>query len=243
MIDLHNHILRYVVPIHHTEPDIETAVSMARIAADDGIRIIVSTPHLRPMDVGNRLPEVVKLIRDGVEQLNEILGDREVDVQVVGGAEIALCEDLTELAAEGLLPTLGGGDHLMIELPIVGYAAYAEQVLFELQLAGFTPVIAHFERMAIAPAAQARPEELVARGIKLQVNAGSFCGVGGHEEARLARRLVREGLVCALGSDAHDAEEKPPRISPCRRAVDRAGGRGTFERLTWDEPLRIISEG
>ncbi|MGC9317373.1 MAG: tyrosine-protein phosphatase [Armatimonadota bacterium] len=243
MIDLHNHILRYVVPVHRTEPDIDTAITMARIAAEDGVRVIVSTPHLRPSELGTGLPEIVQLMHDGVERLNELLSEHGIDVRVVGGAEIALCEGLADLARDGLLPALGGGDHLMIELPVAGYAAYAEQALFELQLAGFTPVIAHFERMAISPAAEARPEELVARGIKLQVNAGSFCGVGGRDVARLARRLVGDGLVSGLGSDAHDPEEKPPLLTRCRRAVDRAGGRGTFERLTWEEPLGIIGEG
>jgi len=243
VIDLHNHILRYVVPIHRTEPDLEVAVHMARIAAADGIRIIASTPHFRPDGLGERVPEVVELMRTGVTDLNRVLGERGIDVEVVGGAEVQLTEGLPELADRGLLPTLGEGRHVLIELPVVTYASFAEQVLFDLQLKGFRPVIAHFERLSIAAVRDLRPEVLVERGLKLQVNCESLAGKRGRVIARAARDLLRRNLVAGLGSDAHDPEASPPVMSAARRAVERAAGRGSFARLTWDEPLRIIGRG
>lgn len=241
MIDLHNHIVRYVVPVHpRTEPDLDIALRMARIAEEDGIEIIVSTPHLRPERLGDRVPETVELMAEGVIRLNELLRERGIDLEVVNGAEIQLTEDLPDLASNGLLPRLGDGNHVLVELPIASYAAYAEQVLFELQLKGLTPVIAHFERLASAPTQTVRPEELVRRGIKLQVNCQSLQGRRGREVTRLAERLLRDDLAFALGSDAHDPEDSPPRLSHCRAAIDRHGGRGTFDRITRERPLQII---
>ncbi len=240
MIDLHNHILRYVVPIHRTSPDIEIAVRMAEIAAADGIRIIVSTPHFRPSLLGEELPVAVQMLRDGVTELNRVLQERGIDVEVVSGAEVELWENLPDLADEGLLPTIGDGKYVLLELPIVTHAAYAEQVLFELQLKGYRPIIAHFERLVLAPVREIDPEELVARGIGLQVNCESLRGKRGKEVQRAAQDLIRRDLAFALGTDAHDPEDTPPLLSGCRRAVDRAGGRGAFERLTWEQPLQII---
>jgi len=240
VIDLHNHILRYVVPVHRTEPDIEIAVEMAKIAAADGIRIIASTPHFRPEALGDRLPEVCALLREGVTRLNRVLRERGVDVEIVDGAEVQLWEGLPELADAGLLPTLGEGRHVLVELPIASYATYAEQVLFALQLRGLQPVIAHFERMAGAPTQEFDAEALVSRGLKLQVNCESLQGRRGKPVQGAARDLIRNGLVAGLGSDAHNPEDSPPRLSACRRAVNRAGGRGAFERLTWEQPLEII---
>jgi protein-tyrosine phosphatase len=179
-------------------------------------------------------------MEEGVARLNEVLRERGIDVEVVGGAEIQLAENLPDLASDDLLPTLGDGKHVMIELPIVSYAAYAEQVLFELQLKGYTPVIAHFERLTMAPVQEIRPEELVRRGIKLQVNCESLAGKRGREVAQAAEQLLRDDLVFALASDAHDPDDRPPRVSECRRAVEKAGGRGAFERVTLERPLEII---
>ena len=241
MIDLHNHIIRYVVPVHpRTEPDPEIALRMARIAQKDGIKIICSTPHLRPEQLGEKIGDTVALMTEGVDSLNSLLEQEGIDVEVVGGAEIQLTEDLPELAAAGLLPTLGDGRHLLVELPISSYAAYAEQVLFKLQLQGFVPVIAHFERLATAPVNEIRPEELVQRGIKLQVNCESLRGKRGREVTRAAEKLLRKDLASGLGSDAHDPDDSPPILGRSRGAVDRLGGRGTFKRLTWERPLEII---
>lgn len=242
MVDLHNHILRYVVklPVHPTEPDMETAVRMARIAEEDGISVIVSTAHFRPERLGDRVEEMYGILHSAVDTLNETLRERGVNVEVVPGAEVAMCEQLPDLADRGLLPTLGDSRHVLVELPMTSYAAYAEDVLFKLQLKGYRPIIAHFERLADAPVRKISPRVLHERNIKLQVNCGSLLGRRGNAVADLAKNLLKDDLVCALGSDAHDPEDAPPRLTPCRSIVERAGGSGMFERITLNRPLAII---
>lgn len=242
MIDLHNHILRYVVklPVHPTEPNMETAIRMARIAEEDGIRTIVSTPHFRPERLGDSVAEMYEILHSAVDVLNAELRERGIDVEVVTGAEVAMSERLPELAAEGLLPTLAGTRNVLVELPMSTYAAYAEDVLFQLQLKGYRPIIAHFERMAAAPVKSISPRVLDERGIRLQVNCESLQGRRGRAVQELAGRLLHDGLAAALGSDAHDPDDTPPRLTPCRAAVERAGGAGTFERLTTTRPAALI---
>lgn len=242
MIDLHNHILRYVVklPVHPTEPDMDTAVRMAEIAAEDGISVIVSTPHYRPDRLGSQVEEMYNVLHSAVDTLNQVLQERGVDVEVIPGAEVAMCEQLPDLADRGLLPTLGESRHVLIELPMTTYAAYAEDVLFKLQLKGYKPVIAHFERLVDAPVRKISPRVLQERNIKLQINCESLMGRRGRAVSDMAQRLLHDDLVSALGSDAHDPDNSPPRLTPCQAAVERAGGAGTFERITRTRPLAII---
>ncbi|MFP4250559.1 MAG: tyrosine-protein phosphatase [Armatimonadota bacterium] len=242
MVDLHNHILRYVVklPVHPTEPDMETAVKMAQIAEEDGITVIASTPHFRPERLGDRVEEMYEILHSAVDTLNATLIERGVNVEVVSAAEIAMCEQLPDLADRGLLPTLGDTRNVLIELPMNSYAAYAEDVLFRLQLKGYQPIIAHFERLATAPVRKISPRSLHERNIKLQVNCGSLTGRRGSKVADLARALLKDDLAAGLGSDAHDPVDAPPRLTPCRGIVERVGGQGAFERLTVKRSLALI---
>lgn len=224
------------MPIHRTEPDLEVAVRMAEMAAADGVSVMVATPHFREEHMERGMPEIA----EGVQRLNEVLAERGVEVEVVGGAEVAMSERLPELARRGLLPTLGGGSHVLVELPIASYALYAEQVLFELELQGVTPVLAHFERSAGLLEGSIEAEDLVERGYLLQVNCENLLGRRTPEVTALARRLVRDGLAAVLASDCHDAELRVPGLTRCRKLVERVGGQGTFERLTWENPARII---
>jgi len=236
LIDLHCHILRYVIPVHRTVPDIEVAVRMAEMAAADGVTIIVATPHFREQHMETGMPEIA----EGVARLNEVLAERGVDIEVVGGAEVQMSEKLPELARRGLLPTLGGGSHVLVELPMMGHAFYAEHVLFELALQGLTPVLAHFERTATLPVGALEAEEMVARGYALQVNCRGLLGGRGEQVTALARRLVREGLASVLASDCHDCGDRAPGLTRCRRLVEQLGGLGAFEELTWENPARIL---
>jgi protein-tyrosine phosphatase len=242
VIDFHNHILRYVVtlPVHPTEPDMDAAVRMAQVAEEDGITTIVSTPHFRADDLGDEVEEMYETIHSAVDTLNEVLQERGVGVEVVPGAEVGMSEQLPELADAGLLPTLGGGKHVMVELPLTSYAAYAEDILFKLQLKGYKPVIAHFERMAGAAVPKISPRVLQERGIKLQLNCESLRGKRGQAVADMGRRLLKDDLVAVLGSDAHDPDKSPPQLTPCRGIVERTGGSGTFDRITLKRPMQML---
>lgn len=238
MIDLHNHIIRHVLPIHsRVAPDPEVAVRMAEVAAEDGTRIIVSTPHFRESHMQE---DWLPRLRDAVAELNGLLAMRDIPIEVVGGAEVEMSDMLLEVARKGWLPTIGDSKHVLIELPITSYAAYAEDVLFKLALQGYTPVLAHFERLALAVSRPSDPRTLVERGYKIQVNCESLRGKRGPEVQSLARTLIREDMASCLGSDAHDPDDRPPGLSACRRDVEQMGGRGNFDLLTWDSPLEII---
>ena len=242
VIDLHNHLVRYVVklPVHATDPDMEVAVQMARIAEADGIRTIVSTPHFRPDRMGDEAARMYDLLHSAVETLNAELQQRGVEIEVLTGAEVAMSEMLPELADRKLLPTIAGTRHVLIELPQTTYAPWAEDMLFKLQLKGYTPVIAHFERLADAPVKHVDPSILRERGIKIQVNCESLMGKRGRNVQDLAQRLLREELASGLGTDAHDPENSPPLLTPCRPMVDRVAGRGTFDLLTTHSAAEII---
>ena len=76
MIDLHTHILPGVDDGVKTEDE---SVEFARMALEDGVRVIVATPHCREGFYRNERDDVLEAVR----LLNERLTREEVDIELL----------------------------------------------------------------------------------------------------------------------------------------------------------------
>jgi protein-tyrosine phosphatase len=237
MIDIHCHIL----PALDDGPlDIEGSLAMARVAAEDGIRVIVATPHI----TGDRLGVTPEVIRERVRELQSAIDIAGIPIGVLPGAEHELSDRLSERVRQGQAMTIAdGGRYILVEMPFTGgQMLLVEHAVFALQLAGLTAVIAHPERSSAATGRQSDMlRRLSQRGCLLQVNAGSLLGWEGRRIRDAARRLLRAGLVDVLATDAHNLRDRRPALSPCARYVGRFAGAGAFEELTQDLPTRLIA--
>lgn len=232
MIDLHCHILPGV---DDGARDMEEALAMARLAVGDGISTIVATPHLQPQDFGNP-----QYILEGVSGLQEALQAEDLPLEVLPGAEVPAVPEVLEHL--DTVPRLGPQDrYLLLEIPLVGMPTYMEEMVFSLQLAGITPVLAHVERSQFT---QRNPDvllRLAERGCPLQINADSLLGRNGRAVRTLAQRLLREVPGCILSTDAHNADQRPPLLSPALPAFRRLGGEGRFREVTQVWPAKILA--
>ena len=212
MIDLHCHVLP---GLDDGAADPATSLAMAELAAADGIRTMVATPHV---NFAYEYP--LEAIGRGVCQLNELLSDAAVPVRVVAGAELDVARLIELSDGELQALSLGDGPSLLLESPF-GHAGLLEDVVFDLQLRGYTTVLAHPER---CPTFQRDVEllgRLVERGALCSITAGSLAGMFGSTVRRFALHLLREELVHDISSDAHDSDRRPPLIGLARREMDR----------------------
>src|SRR2546429_900999 len=162
MIDLHCHI---VPGLDDGAPELDTSIAMARVAENDGIRVIATTPHIRddhPFDPKEIAPLTAKL--------NENLRDVGVELRVVPGGELAISKS-SELDDETLRTLCLGGDggYLLVESPYTHATDLLERDLFNLQLRGFRVILAHPERSPSFIANPGRLAALVERGVMCSV--------------------------------------------------------------------------
>ena len=68
---------------------------------------------------------------------------------------------------------------------------------------GYCPVLAHVERYAYWHSNYDKIEEMINRGVKLQLNIGSLTGGYGPEVKDFAEKLVRDEVIDFVGSDCH----------------------------------------
>jgi protein-tyrosine phosphatase len=213
MIDLHTHILPGLDDGLNTEDE---AVEFARAAWEDGVRVIVATPHCREGTWDVARADVLA----AVEKLRGRLEREAVGVKLEPGAEVHLCPDLVERVRDGRAPTLAdNGKTLLLELSLTQYPVELEQLIFELKLAGLEVVLAHPERIRFFQEDRSRYEALVRIGAYGQVTTGSILGTFGSRAREYSLELLRKGLVHVMASDAHDVRRRPPRLTPALQAV------------------------
>ena len=237
MIDLHSHILP---GLDDGAADVDTSLAMARAAVDDGVEVMVATPHVsfdypvEPWDVAG-----------GVEYLNVALARAEIPLSVLPGGEIALprLTELDDLALQGL--ALGGGPYLLLESPYTPGVAYIEELVFAAQVRGFRVLLAHPERCPAFQRDPARLARLVERGVLCSVDAGSMMGRFGRTVHRFVVSLFLDGLVHNVASDSHDERRRPPGLRAAFRAAeaDLPGLAAQRDWLTHAVPAAVLSGG
>ncbi|GAB4375592.1 MAG: tyrosine protein phosphatase [Acidobacteriota bacterium] len=210
MIDTHCHIL---YGLDDGAEDAAQTLAMARLAVEDGVRGIIATPHMREGDYLNERPAIL----ERVEQVRSLFAAEGIDLPIWPGSEVHLGPRLPDRIAEGRLLTCNDRRvHLLLECPYRTRPIRLHETIFELRLAGITPVIAHPERIRFFQEDPARYEEVVRLGALGQMTSSSLVGTFGRTIARLSEEWVARGLVHLLGSDAHDTEYRPPTLSAAR---------------------------
>lgn len=205
VIDLHHHLLP---GIDDGPATLAASLELARAAVAAGTTTVLATPHVSWDYPANTAASIAA----GVATLREALAAEGIPLEVLPGAEVAVTRavDLVDDELEGL--RLGHGPYLLVECPFTPSAVGFEFLLEALLARGNQILLAHPER---SPAFQHEPdllERLVARGMLAQVTAGSLSGGFGRTVRDFAHRLVRDGLVHVIASDAHSVDRRPPSI-------------------------------
>jgi protein-tyrosine phosphatase len=230
VIDLHCHVLP---GIDDGPPTIDDSIALVRAAQATGTRVMVATSH-----VSWRYPNEAATIARLTDELNTRLGEEEIAVEIRTGAEIAATR-VEEISPEELERLrLGGGPWVLLEPPFTPVVTGLATVVAALQSSGHRVVLAHPER---CPGLQREPrmvESFVAGGVLMSITAGSLVGRFGGEVRRFAQRLVEQGLVHNVASDAHDTIKRPPGMA---NELDRAGLGELSDWLTNAVPSAILS--
>jgi protein-tyrosine phosphatase len=203
VIDLHCHVLP---GIDDGPATMEGSLAFARAAEAAGITTLVATPH-----VSSRYPNTPAMVHAGVASVNRALQQARIDVEVLPGAELDL-RFAAELDDDELRALrLGRGEWLLVECPLtVGTPGSFELLLYSLERRGHKIVLAHPERSPVLQRNITSVAALIRAGMICSITATSLTGQFGRHVRRFTLRLLSEGLVHNVTSDAHDAVRRPP---------------------------------
>jgi protein-tyrosine phosphatase len=194
--DMHSHL---IPGIDDGAQDMQTAVFLVQKMKDLGYRKLVITPHIMS-DIYKNTSET---IISGLNELKDAVAREGIDIELEASAEYLIEKGLMELIAKEELMTMGDG-FVLIELPYFNPPDCLNTIIFELQVAGYKPVLAHPERYGYWHQQFSRLEELKERGVYFQVNTISLSGYYSYPTKRIAEKLIDAGMVDFLGSDLHN---------------------------------------
>jgi len=227
MIDIHCHILPGIDdgPAH-----LDESVEMAGIASCDGITTIVATPHVKD----DLYP--ARVIREGVDRLNERIAALGIPLVVVTGADVNALVDPSLLGDY----TINGTGYILLEFPHTHIPQNARDILFRVMAAGLRPIITHPERNL---AVIRNPDLLLelSRGDSLiQITAASLTGDMGPDVRECASYLLRKDVVSVIATDAHSSVRRRPVLSEGLRVAEGIIGRERASRLVGANPEAVL---
>ena len=128
------------------------------------------------------------------------------------GNECYITPNLLQYVEEKEGSTLNDTNYVLVELPMGEYLMYTEEVLFDLQLKGYRPILAHPERYGFFREDLNKLGELVKKGIYTQMNLPSLSGQYGKKVQKAAKTLVEHQLIHFAGRDSHSDRRRSPKV-------------------------------
>ena len=201
MIDIHSHILPGV---DDGASAMEDAVNMARLALNEGITKIIATPHHQNGMFFNKKKDILK----SVKELNNVLQSENIPLEVLPGQETRIYGSLLDDFEKGDILALNHTNYLFVELPSGHVPRYTEQLLFEMQLKGVTPIIVHPERNTEIMKDPEKILKLVKKGALTQLTAGSLTGHFGKRVQKFSIQLIEANCTHFIASDVHNTSTR-----------------------------------
>lgn len=256
MIELHSHVLP---GLDDGAVNMEEALQLLKQYAEQQVSTVVCTPHLLPQFCAN--PDTLTTFLDRrdakLTSLQRAAERNCIEITLIPGAELVLTTNILPYLQEPLLAeriTINKSGYVLVELPhaLPGGLRTLEGLLFEIQLAGLLPILAHPERSAHNPGVLPVLKQWVESGrVLLQVNAGHLADDNrlppDRQERYRARQpiawdMLHQNLVCVVSSDAHNPTGRPAQTQLAYQAIRKQLGAGEAMRLMVENPKRIIQD-
>lgn len=192
--DIHSHLLP---GIDDGVPDAATSIHFIDQLQQLGIKKIITTPHIM-MD---RYPNSTDTMAGPYQEVITALKQKDIRMDFSYAAEYYLDEQFIPLLQKPLL-TLSG-NLVLVEISFMSAPMQLGQWLFDLQAAGYQPVMAHPERYSYYHKDIEQYQQLKQQGCLLQVNLLSLVGYYGKHVQQAAEKLMTAGLIDLIGTDLH----------------------------------------
>lgn len=194
--DMHSHLLPALDDGLKT---MDETISFIKAMHNLGYQKFICTPHI----IADLHPNSPATILPRLEEVRAALKVHNIPVQVDAAAEYMVDMDFENSIKNGDQLLTLGAKHILIEMSYIAPSPNIEQVIFELNMKGLKPIVAHPERYMYFHNDFEKYQRLIDLGAVLQVNLLSLLGYYGKGVKMIAEKLIRQKMIQFAGSDMH----------------------------------------
>lgn len=195
--DMHSHLL---YGIDDGAKSLDHTLALAHEFVEMGYKKMVFTPHIM-LDGYKNTPEIIK---NRLADVQKAFEENNIALETEAAAEYYLDEGLwKKIRNNEELLSFGKKKYLLFESGFRNKPQGLKDLVFEMQGLGYTPVWAHPERYYYLHQDRQLLDDMLSRGVLLQINQVSLVNFYGEECRKYAEFLVEEQYVSFIGSDCH----------------------------------------
>lgn len=197
-VDIHSHLL---FGIDDGAKTFSNTLELTKSLIEIGFSEFITTPHT--------LTHVWDNTRDGIlkkhEETVKLLRESNVHVPFAAASEYIIDNDFVNLFTTKKLLTLKD-NYVLVEMSYLNPPIQLYNILFQLQVAGYKPVLAHPERYVFFHEKFEEYQRLKKAGCTFQLNLLSSVGYYGPKVAMASEKLLSLGMIDFVGSDLHHSK-------------------------------------
>ncbi len=197
-IDIHSHLIPGI------DDGVKTIYQSAYILEQFerlGVKKVITTPHV----MQQIWPNTSRIIKSGFEELRSVLHPLGISkIEVQASAEYMMDDLFFErIKNNDILPL--HKNYILVEMSTFSPPINLSELLFEIKVAGYIPILAHPERYSFYHQNDLKKyAELKQSGFLFQLNLLSLSGHYGDKVKTFAKKLVDQNYIDFTGTDVHN---------------------------------------
>ena len=196
-VDIHSHLLP---GIDDGAQDLETSIALIQKMSSYGIKNFITTPHI----LGDLYPNTPKIIKSKLKEVKDELLRRNItDITIDAAAEYMMDEQFSAIIEKDEEILTLKDNLVLVEMSYFSPPINLYDILFQLQLKGYKPVLAHPERYNSYHTNFQNYYKLKRAGCLFQLNLLSLTEQYGKYVQKTAENLLKENMYDFVGTDTH----------------------------------------
>ena len=194
-VDIHSHLLPGIDDGARTFKD---TLQLILLLKNIGVSQFITTPHTMYQVWDNSKESILTLLAETKLELEK----NDLIIPFNAASEYLMDDQFVKLFQTGELLTLKD-NYVLVEMSYLSAPIQLYTILFDLQVAGYIPVLAHPERYTFYHNNFQEYEKLKRVGCLFQLNLLAIVGYYGNPIAKIAEQLLQKGMYDFVGTDVH----------------------------------------